>query len=130
MSEYKRGWLFTFVFYSLGLGFYLFTERESIASGEWVMAAFGLIVPALLLAYVLNALVEISKRISARKRMQPEGKWTIAARARGCYCGVWDKEPEAYRKLGYAPESVISHHSALTPASRMILPYLSSSLRR
>jgi hypothetical protein len=28
-------------------------------------------------------------------------KWEIAARKRYCYCGLWDKDPAMYEKLGY-----------------------------
>jgi hypothetical protein len=30
-----------------------------------------------------------------------EGKWEAAGRQHGCYCGVWDKNPALYEKLGY-----------------------------
>jgi hypothetical protein len=30
-----------------------------------------------------------------------EGKWEIAARARNCYCGLWDKDPAFYEKQGF-----------------------------
>jgi hypothetical protein len=34
--------------------------------------------------------------------VQPEAEWQRAARERGCYCDVWNKDPAAYEKLGYA----------------------------
>ena len=102
MSTYKRAWLFTLVFYGLGLGSFLVIVPEAISSGEWFLAAILITFPALFLAYLVNGTVEVWKAIVARKHKQPESKWTVAARARNCYCGVWDTDPEAYRKLGYA----------------------------
>lgn len=30
----------------------------------------------------------------------PKGKWEIASRERGCYCGLWDETPAFYEKQG------------------------------
>jgi hypothetical protein len=33
---------------------------------------------------------------------EPErGKWTAAGQERGCYCGLWDKDPAMYEEKGY-----------------------------
>jgi hypothetical protein len=101
MSEYKRGWLFALVLYTLGLGSYFIANPDTFSSGEWVPAAFGFMVPALLFAYVLNAVIELWKGIATRRTKKQEGRWTVAARTRGCYCAVWDTEPGTYAKLGY-----------------------------
>lgn len=103
MSDYKRSWLFALGIYGLGLGSYLIANPEDLSSGDWVFPLFLFIVPALLLAYILNAIVEIWNGFSVTSKMEPEGKWTTAARIRNCYCGVWDKNPTTYEKQGYAP---------------------------
>jgi hypothetical protein len=32
-----------------------------------------------------------------------KGKWETASRERGCYCGLWDKNPAFYEKQGLPP---------------------------
>ena len=39
--------------------------------------------------------------MSAQPQPGAEEKWEAAARERGCYCGVRDRNPAAYEKLGY-----------------------------
>lgn len=41
--------------------------------------------------------------MSSASETEPEGKWTSAARERGCYCGLWDKDPAIYEKQGLPP---------------------------
>jgi hypothetical protein len=101
VTEYKRGWRVALVLYVLGLGSYFVANPDVFSSGEWGLAAFGFTVPALLFAYVLNAIVEIWKGARTRSTPQHEGRWAEAARARGCYCGAWDTEPGTYKQLGY-----------------------------
>lgn len=39
--------------------------------------------------------------MSSQPQSGMEGKWEAAGRQHGCYCGVWDKNPALYEKLGY-----------------------------
>jgi hypothetical protein len=74
LSAYRRAWLFSLVFYVLGVASYLIATPEAISSGEWFAAMFIITAPAMLLAFIVNGFVEIWKSNFARTKKQPDGE--------------------------------------------------------